>query len=109
MITASEIGTEAHAHIENGWTTGKLEDEHGNVCSLGAIERAVKNHRGNTLDEFIAACTAGNRFGLALRDAMSEMEGYSLSVTSFNDTKSNKEPVAQAFWKATCGLQEQGE
>lgn len=106
MITANEIAAQSHDHIEAGWTTGQMEDSQGNVCSLGAIRKAVKQNLGTTMDDFLAACAAGNTVGLAVREQMCEMTGYRIAVDRFNDGKRDKEAVKTAFWKALCSLEE---
>lgn len=40
-MDASEILRTAAQHVENGWCRGRLQDLNGNVCSLGALQKAA--------------------------------------------------------------------
>lgn len=105
-MKASEHLAAARDEIEKGWTTGTLEDQAGNVCAVGALNRVAKEQQTGKLDDFVGLCNAGTGAAKALR--MMAQEFGSGSIMGYNDTHT-KQDVLNWFDKAVCQLEEHGE
>lgn len=102
----SEYLALARDEVEKGWTQRTLQDDMGNVCSVGAINRVAKQAQPQGLDAFVDICTSGTNATAALDHVVRELG--SSSIMSFND-RSSKLDVLNAFDKAIAQLEERGE
>lgn len=107
-MKASEHLAAARDEIEKGWTQGTLEDQAGNVCAVGALNRVAKEQQTGTLDDFVGLCAAGSGAAKALR-MMAQEFGHDGSIMGFNDSRHSKQDVLTWFEKAIIGLEERGE
>lgn len=76
----------ARSYIEQGWCKGRLEDDDGNVCMYGAIERASPRRKRGPYD--------------LIRKAVFDA-GWIDEASTFNDYKSTtKSDVLAVFDRA---------
>ena len=109
-MKASEFLAMAHDEIDKGWTQGKVQDQAGNVCAVGAMRRVAEQQMGQGLDGFIDVCSAGSAAAGSLAGVAMELtDNRFVGIPGFNDTREDKQEVLNWFFKALAQLEERGE
>src|SRR5262249_10764727 len=109
-MRTSEFIALAEAEITKGWGRHATEDEHGNVCMLGAYRRVLAHHRysGRQLYKALsltAAMIAELRLG-----QFSDLRGPEMVVAAFNDhLAKDKDEVLAVMGKTRLHYEEAGD
>lgn len=104
----SEILEYAQGQIEQGWCKGTLVDHEGNVCMLGAMDRAATRKGGVSIyaPAYVSAFRTLHEKVAEFWNGPMDLDG----IPGFNDDpKTTKQDVLDVFTKARLGLEERGE
>jgi hypothetical protein len=105
----SEFIAFAEAEITKGWCRHTAEDEHGNVCMVGAYQRVSAHHRcpGWLLYKALTL-TAAMIAKLGLGD-FSDLRGPEMVIAAFNDhLAKDKDEVLAVMGKTRLHYEEAG-
>jgi hypothetical protein len=111
-MKVSELLAAARDELFKGWTQGKLKDNVGNVCAVGALRRATMGHiQEGSVAVFNKARTALNVKATEMKADVGMVDGFgpNIAVESFNDFGgTTKDDMLALFDKTIIGLEEVG-
>ena len=109
-MKTSEFIALAEAEITKGWCRHAAEDEHGNVCMVGAYQRVSAHHRcpGRQLHKTLTLTAAViAKLGLG---SFADLRGPEMVVAAFNDhLAKDKDEVLAVMGKTRLHCEEAGD
>ena len=109
-MNTSEFIALAEAEITKGWCRYEAEDEHGNVCMVGAYQRVWEHHQcpGSQRHKALTL-TAAMIAKLRLGD-LSDLRGPEMVIAAFNDhLAKDKDEVLAVMGKTRLHCEEAGD
>jgi hypothetical protein len=109
-MKTSEFIALAEAEITKGWCRHEAEDEHGNVCMVGAYQRVCAHHRKSRRHLYEAALTLTATMIAELRlGQLSDLRGPAAVIEAFNDhLAKDKDEVLAVMGKTRLHCEEAG-
>ena len=109
-MKASELLWNAADHVEAGWCQHVLEDEAGNVCTLGAMGRAFTGIATGSAFAFVREDPTYSAAHRALMKQIASRTGTpNCAVAEWNNAPERTQAdVVTTMQKAAIGLEEQG-